>query len=158
LDEKWVMNWKRCRRKRSWLNLRHYCSIGVEGLLKPTGSIAQESMSPSWDPWFSEWESDVSVVPRISECNELYACRHILGSGVCQAWRLPARGPEPRHHRGRSQLSKVTCSSSETMNIRQLMGWPFLSRVKTQASSRCNVPTGPLFCRGDLCSLRVTSG
>jgi hypothetical protein len=43
------MNEKGCGRKRSWLNLRHYCGICLEGLRISTSNLSQDSLSPGQD-------------------------------------------------------------------------------------------------------------
>jgi hypothetical protein len=43
------MNWKRCRRKRPWPNLRYSPVICLEGLRKNTKNLSQDSRCPGRD-------------------------------------------------------------------------------------------------------------
>jgi hypothetical protein len=58
------MNWKGCGRKRSWLNLRYYPGICVEGLRKTMKNLSQDSRSPGRDlnPGHPEYEAGVLTI------------------------------------------------------------------------------------------------
>jgi hypothetical protein len=53
-DDKWMTNWKRCGRTRSWPN---YPGICLKGLRKTTKVVSRDGQSPGWD-----------FNPRNSEC------------------------------------------------------------------------------------------
>jgi hypothetical protein len=48
-DDKWMRNWKESRRKRSWLILRFYSGIYLEGLREIMKALSQDSRFPGRD-------------------------------------------------------------------------------------------------------------
>jgi hypothetical protein len=56
-----MMNWKGCRRKLSWPNVRHYTSICPEGLRKTTKKLSQDSWSlgQELNPELPEYDAGV---------------------------------------------------------------------------------------------------
>jgi hypothetical protein len=62
-DNRWMMNCKTCRRKRSWLNLSNYPGICMERLRKASKYLSQDSRSPGQDlnPGTSKYEAGVLI-------------------------------------------------------------------------------------------------
>jgi hypothetical protein len=61
-DDRWMVNWKGCGRKRSWPKLRYYPGICLEGPRKTTKNINQNSRSPGWNLNSEPPEHDVRAL------------------------------------------------------------------------------------------------